>query len=88
MAGMKKALAIMLGLVFALVGITMIMSIAQSTIPDASESYFNLANGYNETAIGTGANNIAVASTTWLGYLWVILPFGLAAYLIIKAFKG
>lgn len=88
MASMKRALAVMLSLIFALVGLTMIMNVAQNTIPDASESYYNLANGYNATAIGAGANTIATSSTTWLGYLWVILPFALAAFLITRAFRG
>lgn len=88
MSGVKRSIAIMLSVVFALVGLTMIMSVSQNTIPDASESYYNLANSYNATAIGDGANALATTSPTWLGYLWVVLPFGLAAMLITKAFRA
>lgn len=88
MASINRSIAIMLSIVFALVGLTMIMSVSENTIPDASEAYYNLANGYNATAIGTGANSIATASVNWLGYLWVVLPFGLGAMLILRAFKG
>lgn len=88
MVSMKKGIGIALAVIFALVGLTMILSVAQSTIPDASSAYYNLANSYNETVVGTGANSIATSSTGWLGYLWVVLPFGLAAMLIVKAFKS
>lgn len=84
---MKRVLFTALAMVFALVGLTVWLNVAQSVIPDASEAYYNLANGYNSTAIGASANSLATSSTSWLGYLWVILPFAAAAGMIIYAFK-
>lgn len=86
-SGVKRTLFVALAMVFALVGLTVWLNVAQSVIPDASEAYFNLANGYNATAIGASANSLATSSTSWLGYLWVILPFAAAVGMIIYAFK-
>lgn len=84
---MRKTLFVALGIVFALIGLTVVLNVSQSTIPTASSAYYNLANNYNATVVGTSANSIATSSTSWLGYLWVILPFAMSAGLIIKAFK-
>lgn len=88
MAGFNKYIFIALGLVIGLIGLQMITSVAQETIPDASESYYNLANGYNATAIGDGANSLATSSTSWLGYMWVVLPFALVVGLIVRLFRS
>lgn len=85
---LNKTLAVMLAIIFTLVGITMVTSVAQNTIPQAATSYYNLANSYNSTVVGTGANTIATSTPSWLGYLWVVLPFALVALLIVKAFKA
>lgn len=85
---MFKYLSIAIGIVLALVGITVIANVGQTTIPDASEAYYNLANGYNATAIGTGATSLATSSTGWLGYLWVLLPFVLIVGLVMRAIRA
>lgn len=85
--GVKKYLAMALVLVFGLIGLTIFFNVAGSTIPDASEAYYNLANAYNATAIGTGAATLATSSPQWLGYIWVILPFAVGAVLLTKMIK-
>lgn len=88
MAGLKRNINMTLGVIFAVIGIIMVLSVSQSVIPDASEVYYDLANGYNSTAIGAGPAALAVSSTSWLGYVWVLLPFALAAVMLVRAFKG
>lgn len=88
MAALKKNINMTLGVVFAIIGIIMVLSVSQSVIPDASEVYYDLANGYNATAIGAGPAALATSSVNWLGYVWVLLPFGLAAVMLVRAFKG
>lgn len=84
---MKKVLFVALAMVFGLVGLTIWLNVAQSTIPDASEAYYNLANSYNATAIGAGPAALAAKTPNWIGYLWVVLPFAGAIGMILLAMK-
>lgn len=82
----KGMILLALSLVFALIGMMIYLRMGASIIPDASEAYFDLANGFNSTVIGDNANTLATSSTEWLGYLWVILPFAGAVTFLLLAF--
>lgn len=88
MASVNKYLAIALGIVFGLVGLTVVLNVSQSTIPDASEAFYNLMTGYNATAVGDGAAAMATSAPGWLGYLWVVLPFAMIATILILIFRA
>lgn len=88
MAGINKYLGIALSIVFALVGLVMVLNVSGSIIPTASTAYYDLATTYNASVVGTGPAALATSSVDWMGYLWVILPFALAVGLIVMAFKS
>lgn len=88
MAGITKYLYMALALVFGLIGLRIFLSVAQSVIPGTAAAYYDLANSYNETVVGTSAQTLATTSPEWLGFVWVILPFAAAAMMILKVFRS
>lgn len=87
---MKIGTGTIVGLILGLIFLTVLLSVADDTIPTAATAYHNLSDtiASNTDVFGTDAASFAGDTDGYLGWFWVIGPFVMVIMLVLSLFRG